>query len=596
MTAADSGDDSEPGLVRRRGGADAGRAATGPRQRRDMFAGPDDDFEAIRKIIASASLPGAAEEQPAPAQPAPAQPGPPQSSGQPAPARKPVASQQPLSAAATRPHRSRAEGAPGVEGRPGTDSGPTPGNTPAAGIAPAPGPLARGRGRLGADGRSAAGAPPPPPPPDDIILQQRGAGRGSRRTTGYLVAGGILLLLVLAGGGAWYGMQKGLIPLGPASTDDGVPLVTAEKEPMKVTPQDRGGMTIPDQDKQIYERLAGLEDSAQAEERLLPPPELPLVDGPTDGSEEPALAGAPPADASVERPAGPASRAPGDIQVAPLSPAAPAPTAAAGPATGQPAADRPEAGQPQAGQPQAGQPERIEDLLPPAPVDAAAGQDQASDGETPGGVASGGVASGDVTSGDVTSGGVTSGGAAPERAIASPAAPAAGETGMPAAVPGGAAQPEAVASAVPAPPSMAAGVEDITPVAEGEAVASGEDGAAGEAGSPATTSPVPTPPMPSSRPVAQLATPPAAPPPADAILVQLAAVREVAAAQAEWQRLQSRHGAVLSALSPRFQEVDIPDRGRFVRVQAGPFPSREAAAAACATLDSEGQGCFVVRN
>jgi cell division septation protein DedD len=51
-----------------------------------------------------------------------------------------------------------------------------------------------------------------------------------------------------------------------------VPVIHAEDKPIKVKPQDRGGMDVPNQDKLIYDQMAAKAPSQQPE-RLLPPPE-----------------------------------------------------------------------------------------------------------------------------------------------------------------------------------------------------------------------------------------------------------------------------------------------------------------------------------
>jgi cell division septation protein DedD len=51
-----------------------------------------------------------------------------------------------------------------------------------------------------------------------------------------------------------------------------VPVIHADDKPIKVKPQDRGGMDVPNQDKLIYDRMAA-KNGDQQPERLLPPPE-----------------------------------------------------------------------------------------------------------------------------------------------------------------------------------------------------------------------------------------------------------------------------------------------------------------------------------
>lgn len=80
-----------------------------------------------------------------------------------------------------------------------------------------------------------------------------------------------VVLLAAAGGAGW-------IYLGDWPWDGGsgeIPLIRAEKGPVKVRPESPGGMEVPDRDKLVYERMDGAEDKPPVE-RLLPPPESPL--------------------------------------------------------------------------------------------------------------------------------------------------------------------------------------------------------------------------------------------------------------------------------------------------------------------------------
>ncbi len=98
----------------------------------------------------------------------------------------------------------------------------------------------------------------------------------------------VLVLLVLAGGGAgawfFYGDQLKRIW---ASAEPGIPLVKAAPGPVKVRPENPGGLRVPDRDKLVYDRIQGkTAERTEGEgdgplpdrgpERLLPPPEEPL--------------------------------------------------------------------------------------------------------------------------------------------------------------------------------------------------------------------------------------------------------------------------------------------------------------------------------
>ena len=82
----------------------------------------------------------------------------------------------------------------------------------------------------------------------------------------------ILVLLVGAGAGAWarWGDQLRLAP-----TDE-IPVVRADAAPIKVKPDQPGGLDIPNRDKLVYDRLESLPPPPRAE-NLLPRPEAPLL-------------------------------------------------------------------------------------------------------------------------------------------------------------------------------------------------------------------------------------------------------------------------------------------------------------------------------
>ena len=65
------------------------------------------------------------------------------------------------------------------------------------------------------------------------------------------------------------------------------PVITAERGPIKVQPENPGGVEVPDQDKLIYERIAGAEPEA-TESGLAAPPEVPQ-DIPPSTPAEPAV-------------------------------------------------------------------------------------------------------------------------------------------------------------------------------------------------------------------------------------------------------------------------------------------------------------------
>ncbi|MCW9032818.1 MAG: SPOR domain-containing protein [Rhodospirillales bacterium] len=82
----------------------------------------------------------------------------------------------------------------------------------------------------------------------------------------------ILLLLVMLGGvGWWY-----LIGANQMTDEANLPVIRAEVGPIKVKPENPGGMEIPNRDKLVYERL-GSKPGEPLVERLLPEPEKPVA-------------------------------------------------------------------------------------------------------------------------------------------------------------------------------------------------------------------------------------------------------------------------------------------------------------------------------
>src|SRR5579859_1637 len=130
----------------------------------------------------------------------------------------------------------------------------------------------------------------------------------------------------------------------PKDHQSSVPIIHADDKPIKVKPQDRGGMDVPNQDKLIYDRMAA-KNGDQQPERLLPPPEQAQTP-PPQPQKAPESNPLPPAPAPTPAPAASAPLpAPAVTAPAPASPAprysvppAPAPTPApsAGPSPVKP--------------------------------------------------------------------------------------------------------------------------------------------------------------------------------------------------------------------------------------------------------------------
>src|SRR6185437_11323191 len=119
----------------------------------------------------------------------------------------------------------------------------------------------------------------------------------------------VVLVMAVSAGGLWLAYTR------ESSRAPGeVPLIQAEPGATKTRPQQPGGMTIPDQDKLIYNQGKG----PPQVEKLLPPPETPLP-SPAPTPEE--ATAAPPAAAPPQAASAPPALA------APTSAVAPPPTA-----------------------------------------------------------------------------------------------------------------------------------------------------------------------------------------------------------------------------------------------------------------------------
>jgi len=82
----------------------------------------------------------------------------------------------------------------------------------------------------------------------------------------------VLMAAVAAGAGGWYVLDRWL---GVGDPDAEVPLIRADAGPIKVRPEEPGGMDVPDRDKRIYDRIDGNGERSTVE-HLLPPPEMPM--------------------------------------------------------------------------------------------------------------------------------------------------------------------------------------------------------------------------------------------------------------------------------------------------------------------------------
>lgn len=103
------------------------------------------------------------------------------------------------------------------------------------------------------------------------IAYESGRGRSNNRK----IVASVVVVLTLGGFAAvmWNAYNQGQQTQG----DGVVPLIQAENTPVKVKPEQPGGMDVPNQDKLIYDRLTPGQAPPNTIERLLPPPESPVA-------------------------------------------------------------------------------------------------------------------------------------------------------------------------------------------------------------------------------------------------------------------------------------------------------------------------------
>jgi SPOR domain len=79
-------------------------------------------------------------------------------------------------------------------------------------------------------------------------------------------------------------------------------------------------------------------------------------------------------------------------------------------------------------------------------------------------------------------------------------------------------------------------------------------------------------------------------------VVQVSSQKSPADAQAAFQSLQRKYGAVLGSMKPSIRKVDLPDRGTYFRVRVGSWSTSAEAASFCAKLKAAGGDCVISRN
>ena len=124
---------------------------------------------------------------------------------------------------------------------------------------------------LGFAGASEAAYRPHPQPVDADTPYETAQDREADDRRKPLIAGVVLGVAVLLGGTAlaWNWIAGGSV------SDDGPKVIMADKDPVKVVPENPGGAKVPNQDKAVYEKVEGNDSGTASQPRLV------------EGSEEP---------------------------------------------------------------------------------------------------------------------------------------------------------------------------------------------------------------------------------------------------------------------------------------------------------------------
>ena len=94
-----------------------------------------------------------------------------------------------------------------------------------------------------------------------------------------LVILAIIALLILFAGVVFFAYKQGV----KQGALDNPPIIRADNSPIKVAPENPGGIKIPHQDRSVYDRISGADDNNAAPdtEHLLPSPEEPIQMAPS---------------------------------------------------------------------------------------------------------------------------------------------------------------------------------------------------------------------------------------------------------------------------------------------------------------------------
>ncbi len=434
----------------------------------------------------------------------------------------------------------------------------------------------------------------------------------ARRGRGLMVAAAVAAVVVLGGAGV-YAFLAGTGAVGTGSEEPRV--IAADKGPVKVVPEERGGQSVPNQDKAVYDRVAGQSDSGPKQEQLVTSTEEPV-----DVVQRTLTPESLPYDGPIED-----------------DPATPAESAASDDDRLLPGVDD------QAAEPDAGEgngpvvsPRKVRTMIvkpdgtlvareEPAPVETAPALAEATQPAAAADTAAPG-ASADANAQTATAGASASAsadvglraqpqGTAPaspadgdERALQELASTAVEETAPVRTVtttpvaPAGAAPTEAATSEPAAAQAPQGEVMVGTPVPVSRPAEQPVDvvGTVTERGRVTETAPTETAALaeaPAAQPEASAQAPAAAQPAAanpGGYVIQIASLPSEAEAQSSYNSLSSKFGSVIGGRGVDIKRAEIANKGTYYRVRI-PAGSREEANALCAKYKAAGGSCLVTR-
>ncbi|PDT80763.1 SPOR domain-containing protein [Sinorhizobium sp. BJ1] len=387
---------------------------------------------------------------------------------------------------------------------------------------------------------------------DDFVEQSYG--RRSQATM--LLAASVAGVIILGGAAvyAWMGGSSAVL------SGDGPKIILADKDPVKIVPEQKGGKMVPNQDKAVYDRVAGDQSNAPRQEALVSSTEEPM-----DVVQKTLTPETLPLEGSDDGDALPGVSPPDEEEVARLAPDAPADEAAAEQESAPAVAPRkvrtmivkPDGTLVPRDEPAAEADSTAAAATQPIPASASA---------EAGASGSKGKAAVAVAAGEL-------------RAVAEPAAPA-----------------EKVALAAPSEPAQ----NEVAPVRSVKTTAVGSEPVpqarpAAEAAVAAAPSAAPQTQAATETAAAQLTAPLAtASVPAGSYVVQIASLPSEAEAQKSYNSLAAKFASVIGGRGVDIRKAEIAGKGTYYRVRI-PAGSRDEANALCSRYKGAGGSCLVTK-